>query len=365
STRLGLQGVPSRGRMPAEGSVRVGLLGAGNFVRGVLLPALKRVSGVELVSVCAATGLSARQVGEKFGFRSCATDENEVFHDPAVNTVVIATPHHLHAHQVLRALNAGKRVFCEKPLCLKEEELEEIVRACQAASPLLMVGYNRRFAPMALRLKAFLSEIRQPLVMHYRVNAGPLPPNHWLRDPDQGGGRVLGEVCHFVDFLIFLAGSLPARLRAQGLGGASAGDESVLVSLEFANGSVGSIAYVTGGDPAFCKESVEVFGGGSAAVLDDFRRLEMVRDGRRERRHSRWSQDKGHRGEWWAFAHAAGSGGPPPIALLELVATSLATCRIQHSRLTGRLVEMDAVGFMAAALARGREGPERDFARET
>ncbi|MGH9580181.1 MAG: Gfo/Idh/MocA family oxidoreductase, partial [Terriglobales bacterium] len=201
-----------------EGVVRVGVLGAGNFARTTLLPAMKKVPGVELTGVCAATGLSARQAAERFGFRFAATEEQEIFAHARIQAVVIATRHHLHAGQVMAALAAGKHVFCEKPLCLEERELAAIVCASPALdrpAPLLMVGFNRRFAPLALRLKDFFADVREPLVIHYRVNAGPLPPTHWLRDPEQGGGRILGEVCHFVDFLGFMAGALPVKLNAQ------------------------------------------------------------------------------------------------------------------------------------------------------
>ena len=176
-------------------------------------------------------------------------------------------------------MEAGKNVFCEKPLCLNESELAEVVRACFApGAPRLMVGYNRRFAPMATRLRSFLSAIGEPLALHCRVNAGPVAPNHWLQDPEQGGGRILGEVCHFVDLLIYASGELPAEVHAREVpgGGEYCGD-NVIVSLRFENGSQGTITYVASGDTAFGKERLEVFGGGCVAVLDDFRRLELGR----------------------------------------------------------------------------------------
>jgi len=139
--------------------------------------------------------------------------------DAAINAIVVATRHHLHAKQVVGALKSGKHVFCEKPLCLNEEELRDIVRACEderlVDKPLLMIGFNRRFAPLAVRLKSFLREIHEPLALHYRVNAGFIPADHWLHDPEQGGGRIIGEVCHFVDFLTFLAGAAPIEMQAR------------------------------------------------------------------------------------------------------------------------------------------------------
>ena len=267
--------------------VSVGLLGAGVFAAGTLVPAMKASRSTTLISVCAANGSRAQHVERKFGFRNCTTDEAQLIHDPAVNAVVIATRHHLHAKQVLAALAAGKHVFCEKPLCLSEEELRSIVSAYlgvpTAERPTLMVGFNRRFAPMAVRMKSFLAPISEPLALHYRINAGYLPPDHWVNDREQGGGRILGEVCHFVDLLMFLAASPIVEVEARTVGnsGRYSGD-NVIVSLRFANGSEGTISYLANGDRAFSKERIEVFGGGSAAVLEDFRRLELVRDGRKE-----------------------------------------------------------------------------------
>ena len=168
-----------------------------------------------------------------------------------------------------------------------------------------MVGFNRRFAPMITRMKSFLAPISEPLALHYRINAGHLPPDHWVNDREQGGGRILGEVCHFVDLLMFLAGAPVAEVEARGVGGSSrySGD-NVLVSLRFRNGSEGTISYLANGDRSFSKERIEVFGGGSTAVLEDFRRLELVRDGRKETTRSRWGQDKGHQNEWAAFVES-------------------------------------------------------------
>ena len=178
--------------------------------------------------------------------------------DERVNAVLIATRHNLHARQVVAVLGAGKHTYCEKPLCLTEEELTDIVRArVQAERMAVMVGFNRRFAPMALRLKAFFATVQEPLLMHYRVNAGFLKADHWTQDPAEGG-RILGEVCHFVDFLTYIAGALPVRVQTHAL--ASNGqysDDNLTIQLEFANGSQGTITYAANGDKAYCKERVE------------------------------------------------------------------------------------------------------------
>jgi len=336
----------------SPGTVAIGLLGAGNFATSTLLPAMKRVSGIEFQGVCAATGTHSRHAADKFGFRYCTTDENQIVGDSRVNTVVISTRHHLHARQVLTALAAGKNVFCEKPLCLREEELAEIVRAHpgrgETRKPVLMVGFNRRFAPLAVRMKSFLGGISDPLTLHYRVNAGFLPADHWVNDPEQGGGRILGEVCHFVDLLSFLAGSRPREVQTLAAGVGSSGGDSIVASMRFANGSQGTISYLTGGDKSYSKERVEVLGGGAVAVLEDFRRLALVRHGRRQTFRSRWQQDKGHQGEWQAFAASIRGGQPPPIPLEEIVATTLATLKIAES--SGRPLNLDPAGFIQAAL---------------
>lgn len=333
-------------------SIRVGLLGAGNFAVSTLLPAIKRVGGVEMIAVSAANGSHARHAAEKFGFSSCTTDEQEILNNPSINTVVTTTRHHLHARQVIAALRSGKHVFCEKPLCLNEEELGQIVAAVDgqtgdggagkslaSASRLLMVGFNRRFAPLAVRMKGFLQEVSEPLAIHCRVNAGFLPADHWLNDPQQGGGRILGEVCHFVDFLCFLTNSIPVEVETRSLPNPGRySNDNVVCSLRFADGSQGTISYLANGDKSFSKERIEVFGGGTVAVLEDFRRLEQIRGGKKRVLRSLLRQDKGHAGEWEAFVTAIKTGAESPIPLREIVSTMLATFALEESRGTGNPV---------------------------
>jgi predicted dehydrogenase/threonine dehydrogenase-like Zn-dependent dehydrogenase len=322
-------------------SIQIGLLGAGNFATSTLLPAIKRVGGVELVVAGSANGSHARHTAEKFGFHSCTTDEHKILDNPAVNTVVITTRHHLHAAQVIAALHSGKHVFCEKPLCLNEAELSGIVAARDQASSrrLLMVGFNRRFAPLAVRLKSFLQEVREPLALHYRVNAGFLPADHWLNDPEQGGGRILGEVCHFVDFLSFLTSASPVEVETRSLQNPGQySNDNVVCSLRFANGSQGTISYLANGDKSYSKERIEVFGGGSVAVLEDFRRLDLVRRGKKRVFRSLLHRDKGHRGEWEAFITAIRTGAESPIPFREVVSTMLATFALEQSRCLGQPV---------------------------
>ncbi len=340
--------------------VSIGVLGAGNFALNTLLPAIKTCSETRFAGICSAKGNHARHAAKKFGFQFCATDENEILNSPAVNAVVIATRHHLHKAQVINAHRAGKHVFCEKPLCLNERELAGIVREYRACGerkpnrPLLMVGFNRRFAPMTRELKSFLQQMNEPLALHYRVNAGPLPLDHWTNDPEQGGGRILGEVCHFVDLLSFLNGSLPTEVHTRDLANAGkySGD-NVVLSLTFANGSLGTITYVANGDRSFSKERLEVFGGGCAAVLEDFRRLELFRHGRKKIFRSPLRQDKGHRDEWAAFVRAIRAGGPSPISFEEIVSTTLVTLGAMQSRCLGSPIKINTAEFVADSLVGG------------
>ena len=326
-----------------HGRVRIGVLGAGSFAATTLLPALKRTENVDLVGISAATGIHARHAAEKFGFRYCATGEKEILCDPELDAVVIATRHHLHAEQVIGALKAGKHVLCEKPLCLNEMELHDIVRARgEQSQPLaLMVGFNRRFAPMAVKMKSFLADVHEPLLMNYRVNAGFIEPDHWTNDPEQGGGRILGEVCHFIDLMAFMAGTALVEVRTDAvtnLGRYS--NDNVVVSLRFSNGSHGTITYMANGDRAYSKERLEVFGGGCVAVLDDFRSLELVRHGQSRTTRSRFRQNKGHGAELQAFVNTI-RGGEPPMPFSEILTTSLATFAAADSLRTGQPVSID------------------------
>jgi len=326
----------------SQKSVRIGLLGAGSFAMSTLLPAIKQIRGIDLVAVSAANGSHARHAANKFCFRSCTTDEQEILNHPAINTVVITTRHHLHARQVIAALRSGKHVFCEKPLCLNAEQLSGIVSAhadSVSARALLMVGFNRRFAPLAVRMKHFVQEAGEPLALHYRINAGFLPVDHWLNDPLQGGGRILGEVCHFVDFLCFLTGSSPVEVETRSLPNPGQySNDNVVCSLRFADGSQGTISYLANGDKSYSKERIEVFGGGNVAVLEDFRRLELIRGGKKHLFRSFLRADKGHRGEWAAFIAAIQTGGKSPVHFREVVTTMLATFALEESRCLGQPV---------------------------
>jgi predicted dehydrogenase/threonine dehydrogenase-like Zn-dependent dehydrogenase len=329
-------------------TLNLGILGAGNFANAVLLPAIKRVEGIELVGIASASGVSAQHAAKRFGIHYAVSDETHILSDAQVNTVAILTRHHLHARQVVAALSAGKHVFCEKPLAINEQELTQVQNILMKkpqpdqAKPLLMVGFNRRFAPLAQQLKAFLDDRKEPLLAHYRVNAGYLPLTHWLHDPAQGGGRIIGEGCHFIDFLTFLVGEPPLTVRATGLpDGGRYREDNVTLTFTFADGSLGMVTYLANGDKSFAKERIELFCAGKVAVLDDYRSLETIVDGRRKQLRSRLRQDKGHQHEWEVFSQAIIQGQAPPIPYNHLIGVTRASFRAVEALRTGEVLHID------------------------
>jgi predicted dehydrogenase/threonine dehydrogenase-like Zn-dependent dehydrogenase len=292
-------------------TVRLGVIGAGTFARSVLLPALKKLD-VDLVGVATQSPPSAQQTASRFAIGYATTDWRQVVDDPGIDAVLVATRHDLHPAIAAAALRAGKSVFLEKPMALHAADLDDLMAAWSASGRLLQVGFNRRFAPTYRRLAASLARRRQPLVMSYRVNAGSVASTSWVVDPVQGGGRLVGEVCHMVDLLVDLARGRATSVFAQ-QGQAVTGDDVVL-TLTFGDGSLGTIVYASGGDRGLAKEQLEVLGGGTAAVLDDFRRLRLYEAGRVRRLGGRLaSQDKGHAAELAAFVDAVKRGAPAPV----------------------------------------------------
>lgn len=336
-------------------AIGLGVLGAGNFAKAVLFPVLQKTPSLKLVGVVSASGLNAGYAARKYGFSYAATDETQILDDPKVNTVAVLTRHYMHARQVIAVLHAGKHVFCEKPLAIKPGELEEITAVLQGLSslpddeagsqgkrsPLLMVGFNRRFSPHGKALKEFLLSRQEPLVAHYIVNAGYLPPEHWLHDPEQGGGRIIGEGCHFIDFLTFLVGEPPISVVARSLPDAGRyRADNVVMTFTFPDGSLGTISYLANGDRAFPKERLEVFAGGRVAVLHDYRWLEMIYAGKRQVVRSLLKQDKGHKGEWQAFSDAIQEGGAPPIPYRDLIGVTSATFAVLEAMRTRERVDI-------------------------
>lgn len=316
--------------------VRLGVIGAGNFAKSVLLPRLAKLGSVSLVGLATATGRTAKAVGEQFGFEICTTNFRELLQREDINTILIATRHDTHAAMTAEAVRAGKTVFVEKPLATTEESLAEVVAAVEQTNARVLVGFNRRFSSLSAELKQFVNGAGA-LAISYRVNAGEIPRESWIQQ-DEGGGRILGEVCHFVDYLQFLTGAEPTEVFAYRN---AAGADTLSIVIKFSDGSVGNINYFATGDRGLPKERVEVFGGGRSAMLDDFRQLEFWRDGKCKTS-KRMSQDKGFDQELTAFAGAAREGGEMPIDWRSLVLTTLATLRIEDSLRSGK---PEAVNF--------------------
>jgi predicted dehydrogenase len=303
---------------------RVGFIGAGNYASRVLLPAFA-ASGVQLQAIASSGGVSAANSARKFSVPQASSDAEAVLCDPDIDAVVIATRHDTHAAFVIRALEEGKHVFVEKPLATSIAQIEDIVaafeRAHGAGRPLqLVVGFNRRFAPQVLRMKSLLASVRAPKSLVMMVNAGAVSANHWVQDPDLGGGRILGEACHFVDLLRCLVGHPIVSASVQRLGGAGHGD-SVTLTLRFADGSLGTTHYLANGHRSFPKERIEVFCAGRILQLDNFRHLRGY-GWPGFARMNLWRQDKGQRALVAAFVAAVRAQGPPPVPFEEIVEVS-------------------------------------------
>ena len=315
-----------------EKSIALGVIGAGGYVPAMLLPHFK-AEGVEFSSIATASGISAHDVGKRFGFAYAVSSADEVLEDAKVNLVVIGTRHDTHAELARKALERDKHVFVEKPLALNDEELESVLEAAESSAGKLMVGFNRRFSPLAQRAKDFFSGRDTPLSILYRVNAGRIPKEHWTQHADEGGGRIVGEVCHFVDLMQYLTGAPPVFVFAESMSAKSSkvvDADSVFITVRFADGSNGAIAYLSEGDKALAKERVEIFGAGKVFVLDDYRRATLYKDSREEQVTLK-AQDKGQQAQVRAVCASVLEGGAAPISLEELAATSRATFRVLDS----------------------------------
>lgn len=324
----------------SEGEPVLGVIGAGLHTQGYLLPPLKKL-GARLEIVATSKPVNANAAAKKFGFAACATDASEVIADPKVNTVIIGTRHDSHGRYVLDALRAGKHVFVEKPLTISEEELEEIVAlyrfaAEQGGAPVLMVGHNRRFSPAMRAIREHFSGVAEPLIANYRVNAGFIPRNSWVQDSAQGG-RILGEVGHFVDSLQYITGGTPVSVYAIAPVDVARryNNDNVSVEIAFDNGSVGHITYVANGAPAMPKEHVEVFGGCRAASMTNFQ--QGVFYSGRSSATKKFGGDKGHSAEMHAFLESVRTG-KLPVSFESVIATTRVTFAIHESLRSGNKI---------------------------
>jgi len=331
----------------AQTPVTVGLIGAGNFAQSMLLPHLRQDPRVHLHTVVTPGGLTARTVGDRASFAHCASDPELIFSDPAVQLVMIASRHNSHAELTTRALQVGKSVFVEKPLALSIDELQTVLDAYYTAQqtgnppPVLMVGFNRRFAPLIAPLRDCIKQTGEPLLLQYRVNAGYIARDHWTQDPEEGGGRILGELCHFVDLLIYLVGQPPLEVQTYALPDLGRySRDNLVTTLCFRDGSVGTITYAANGDKSLEKERLEVFSGGRVAVLDDFRQLTLhVNDSRKTQK---TSPDKGHKTEMQALVASVYQNLPSPIPIEQIIWTMQTTFAVQESLLLGQTIKIQA-----------------------
>jgi len=343
------QGIPSRVvEYPApsrrrSGAVGIGFIGAGSFAQSTLLPLLERLP-VRFESVATRSSLSAHSTARHFGFRRSTTDAYQVIADEAVELVICASRHDSHAAYVCAALDAGKVVFVEKPLCIHPDELAAIDHRVAAVGERVMVGFNRRFSAAIQAIVDHFAHRQSPMVIAYRFNAGALPPTSWIQDPAQGG-RIIGEACHGIDVMVALTGALPVEVSAQALPPIAPGvpHDTVSALIRFSDGSIGTLHYWSNGDRSLDKEWCEVYSQESSAVMDNFRRVTLARGGRIKR--LRFGGDKGHREELAATVEAVAQGKPMPIPYQHARAVTLATFAIVESLRRGgalvRLHELD------------------------
>lgn len=329
--------LPGSGKRKRSAGIRtIGCIGAGVHALSSLYPHLPGLP-VNLAGLATATGLSAHSVAKKYGFSYCTTDYQKILDDPDVDAVMIATRNDLHAPMAIDALHAGKDVFVEKPLATDIDELRKVVEAWNESGQRLMVGFNRRHSPLARRMKEFFGNRSTPVVLHYRVNAGQIPPEHWVHDDEQGGGMLISECCHFIDFMQFITGARPVQVYARAIEptGTLQKYDNFQATLTFDDGSLGTVTYTTLGDPSYPKETVEVFCDNAVGRITDFRDLELRRGGKASRERRWLAQDKGFAGELLAFA----KGEVPDFA--GSVSTTLATFLAWESIDTGTPREID------------------------
>ena len=300
--------------------VNIAFIGAGSYAQGNLLPNLPPVEQVGRVAVMTNSGTTSKRVAEKFKFAKCTSDANEILDDTPINTLFIATRHDTHAKYVAEGLRAGKNVYVEKPLCLTLDELVEIEDLTRSTGKGVMIGFNRRFSPFAQMIKKKVGSGKMSMI--YRINAGAIPGDHWIQDPTVGGGRVVGEVCHFIDLMAYMCGSAPVKVSASALPDAAGLNDTLNIMVEFANGSTGVVAYYANGSKSLPKEYFEVYHAGTTGIIYDFRRAEVY--GRKVEKIKKMNQDKGQPEMMRQFFESL-KDGKLPISMEEIFSVTKAT----------------------------------------
>ena len=313
--------------------INVGFIGAGSFAQSYLLPTVKTLGS--LSTVVTRNGMNAKNVAQKFGFNKASSEPADILSDKDINTVFIATQHDTHAKYVIDSLRQGKKVFVEKPLALNEKELNDVISSYESLdSPALMVGFNRRFAEICIKTREEFRNIGEPLVMNFRVNAGFIPKDHWTQTK-AGGGRIVGEICHFIDLMQFLTNAEPVKVYAECIDAQSdklKNDDNIAITVKFSDGSVGNLVYTANGDKALPKERFEIFGGNAVMIIDDFKQGILYRDNQKS---VIKNSGKGHKEEIEAFMKAISAGGTMPNSFRSICLTTLTTFKICESLTTG------------------------------
>jgi polar amino acid transport system substrate-binding protein len=314
-------------------NVNIGFIGAGSFAQNMMLPNIPKYANK--LTVVTSKGNTSRSVAQKFGFNNAATSSDDIFNDKNINTIFIATRHNLHAENVIKSLQTNKNVFVEKPLCLNEKELNEIIQTYNSSSGKLMIGFNRRFAPYISVLKSKLNDL-VPKAITYRINAGFIPKEHWTQDLEIGGGRIIGEVCHFIDLVYFIAGSSINSVYASKIESDTNLNDTLNIHLKFENGSIASISYFSNGSKKLSKEYIEVFSGGEVYIIDDIKKLEVYSNTIKKTK--LLSQDKGHKREVELFLDSVKNGKPSPIKPEDIFHSTFATFKVLDSLRTNSII---------------------------
>ncbi|MBQ2721585.1 MAG: Gfo/Idh/MocA family oxidoreductase, partial [Opitutales bacterium] len=304
----------------------ISFVGCGNFTKAVLMPTLKKMSGYRLRGLCSASGMNCGETARKMGFEFATSKKDDIFADADTNLVFITTRHDTHSTLVEDALKVGKNVFVEKPLAITEEQLSSLEECVKNSSGKVMVGFNRRFSPHAKLIKEYFAKRAKPLVMMYRVNAGEIARDVWVQDPNVGGGRIIGEGCHFVDFMSYICGAKVVSVQATSIktdNVAVVAEDSVNIVYTFADGSIGVLNYVALGDTNLPKEYCEVYGEGSTAIMDNFNTT--ICSGKLGKRKLSGKQSKGFAEEITALLDSVKTGREFPIELDSLLNTTRAT----------------------------------------
>jgi len=344
--------IHDRTTRPRDG-VGIGLVGAGLFAKTTLLPELRRCRGVRLVGVATSSGTTAQHVARSFGFEYASSDPDEILRNPEIGCVFVLTRHDSHPALAAAALRAGKDVFVEKPLALSVQELMEVESAWREGGGRLMVGFNRRHSSHALAAKSFLERTSGPILLHCRVNAGDVPAGSWVNDPQLGGDRIRGELCHFVDLATFLVDYQPVEIQATSLPGRRPTDptEDVVAAITFEDGSVANLVYTARGDRRLARERVEGFRGGLASVIDNFRVTRFFGPGAPRAKRG-WRLDRGYRSELDVWFNALRQGKPAPVPFVTYAISTLATLAVSEAVMKRRPVGLDTEALVRCARPR-------------